>query len=86
MTPKNTVVFNYTTEDRDEKSAQLISVLREGGFPFVAYNNVNDWHFKVQRRNGDRWDDVLKVINSVRPSRYEWEQTVIENETEYVFY
>lgn len=70
---EKTLIFKYPGEYQD-KIAELSELLEAKGIQFKVYNNGNDWptDFKVWR-SGYRWNDIYKIINSVKAARYRFE-------------
>lgn len=83
MNSQKTLCFKYSDENRDENAKELISMLKDHKFNYVAYNNVDYWLFRVQKPSGWTWNKVMAFVNSVRAAKYWYVNTIIMNGVEY---
>lgn len=54
-------------------------VLKNNNIDFICYesNGYYDHEFIV-RKSGKKWNDIYTIINSVRPTKYDFKKTDIE--------
>ena len=73
------LIFKYPFEFLD-KVKQLKEVLKNSSIEFICYESSDYYpHEFVIRKSGKRWNDIYKIINSVRPAKYEFKKTCIES-------
>lgn len=62
--------FCYPFESKAEMQ-KLKSVLAENNIEFICYESNGYYpHEFVVRKSGKKWDDIYKVINSVKSAKY----------------
>lgn len=71
------LVFKYSHEDKKEDAEKLSEYLNRCGLGFVMYDDGAYILFKVKRPLGLKWDDILKIVNTVHPAKYSYENAII---------
>lgn len=70
--------FKYPFEWKTEME-KLKSVLTENNVEFICYESSGYYpHEFIVRKSGEKWNDLCKLINSVRAARYRFKNTNIE--------
>lgn len=74
------LTFKYPFEFLNEV-IHLKEVLKEHNIEFICYESTGYYpHEFVVRKSGKKWNELYKIINSVRPTKYEFKKTYIELE------
>ena len=67
--------FRYPYEYID-KAKELEKLLDEKNIKFLFYESSGYWgHEFVVRKSGYTWNEIMKIINSVKPAKYKKEKT-----------
>lgn len=63
--------FGYPYEMRD-KVDELEKILMQKGIRFILYRSDGYWHheFIVRKTKGFTWNDIMKIVNSVKAPKY----------------
>lgn len=73
------LIFKYPFEFL-EKVNLLKELLIKNNVEFICYESNGYYaHEFVVRKSGKRWNDIYKIINSIRPAKYEFKKTCIES-------
>lgn len=70
--------FTYPFEYKAEME-KLKSVLTENNIEFICYKSSGYYaHEFIVRKSGKKWNDLYKLINSVKAARYKFKNTYLE--------
>ena len=73
------LTFRYPEQYRDQ-AYELDDLLTDEGVKHVMYDD-RDFGFKfVIGRSGRTWNDLMKLINSVKSAKYNYVQTIFEEQ------
>ena len=67
--------FKYAGNDKVEKSKSLSNLLEENKIDFVCYMNKESNYYPsefILRRSGKKWNDIMKLVNSVQAPKYDY--------------
>jgi len=68
------LIFKYAGEDKVQNSKNLITLLERNKIDFVCYIGTDNYYpcqFTV-RRSGKKWNDIMKLINSIYSPKYDY--------------
>ncbi len=72
------LTFKYSFEQTKIKD-KLKAVLSENHIEFICYESNNYYpHEFIVRKSGRKWNDLYSIINSVKPAKYSFKNTVID--------
>lgn len=71
------LTFKYGGDDKNIKAEQLSKLLKENNIDFICYNTDDAYYLCqfVVRRCGNKWNDLMRLINSVRAAKYDYVKT-----------
>ena len=70
--------FKYPFEYKAE-TEKLKSVLTDNNVEFICYESSGYYpHEFIVRKSGKRWNDLFRLINSVKAARYSFKNTYLE--------
>lgn len=70
--------FKYPFEYKTEME-KLKSVLTENNVEFICYESSGYYpHEFIVRKSGKKWNDLYKLVNSVKATRYRFKNTYLE--------
>lgn len=71
------LTFKYGGDDKNEKAEQLAKVLKENNIDFICYNTDSTYYHCqfVVRRCGKKWNDLMRLINSIKAAKYDYVKT-----------
>jgi len=70
--------FKYPFEYKVEME-KLKSVLTENNVEFICYESSGYYpHEFIVRKSGKKWNDLYKLVNSVKATRYRFKNTYLE--------
>lgn len=73
------LVFNYPFEFTD-KVQQLKDVLKQNYVEFICKESNGYYpHSFIVRKSGRRWNELYKMINSVRAAKYEFRKVELDH-------
>lgn len=69
--------FKYGGDSQKELSEKLAKLLEENNIDYVCYNHKSDYYLSnfIVRRCGKKWNDLYKLINSVKAAKYDFIKT-----------
>ena len=65
--------FEFSSDEDDVKKANILcDLLEENNIDYVGYDIGTGWQpsFLIRRRKGFTWNDIMKLVNSIRSPRY----------------
>jgi len=68
------LTFNYSGKDKTQNSKTLAHLLQKKKLDYVYYLQAGDYYpceFTV-RRCGNKWNDIMKLINSIEAPVYRY--------------
>lgn len=68
------LTFQYSSDSAETDASDLEQVLQNNKIEYVVYNDYGVYKFVV-RRSGHSWNDLMKLINSVKSARYSYVST-----------
>lgn len=78
--------FGYPYEDI-EKAKELEKLLDKNKVKFLFYESNGYWkHEFVVRKSGYTWNELMKLINSVKPAKYKKEKTWFNDDGEEIVF
>lgn len=69
------LTFKYgRIENTSEKAEQLCKLLEQNNIDYVCYDKDSNYYSCkfVVRRCGKKWNDIMRLINSVRAAKYDY--------------
>lgn len=70
--------FKYPFEYKTEME-KLKAVLTENNIEFICYESSGYYpHEFIVRKSGKKWNDLYKLVNSVKATRYRFKNTHLE--------
>lgn len=78
------LIFNYPFDFTD-KVKQLKDVLKQNNVEFIC-NESNGYypHSFIVRKSGKMWDELYKMINSVRAAKYDFRKAELDYRDEHL--
>lgn len=77
LAPERALTFRYS-DDCSDKAHELCNLLDSEGITYVMYDD-GGYGFKfVVSRSGRKWNDIMKLINSVKSAKYDYKQTIFD--------
>jgi len=78
------LTFKYVGDNKVYNSKQLAELLKQNNIDFVCYLETGNYYsckFTV-RRSGKKWNDIIKLINSIYATKYDYIKAIfyISNE------
>lgn len=78
MEMERVLTFKYPFECLD-KVIHLKEVLKEHNIEFICHESNGYYsHEFIVRKSGKKWNDLYRIINSVKPVKYEFKKTYID--------
>jgi len=73
-TNERCLTFKYAGNDKAEKSKSLSNLLEQNNIDYVCYlENGNYYPCQfILRRSGKKWNDIMKLVNSVQAPKYDY--------------
>lgn len=69
--------FTYAFGTKEE-AEKMKEALKKENIGFISYESIGYWpHEFTVRRSGKKWDDVLKIVNSVHAVKYKFKRTCL---------
>ncbi|MGL6216419.1 MAG: hypothetical protein ACRC36_00175 [Lacrimispora sphenoides] len=72
------LVFNYPFEFTD-KVKQLKNILKQNNVEFICNESNGYYPYSfIVRKSGRRWNELYKMINSVRAAKYDFRKAELD--------
>ena len=72
------LIFKYPYENITEVN-KLKELFKDNNIEFICYESEGYYeHEFVVRKSGRKWNELYKMINSIRAAKYEFKKTYIE--------